>query len=127
METSAEVAAVTIVSSGLVEMNVVIPPQGETAVASAVHTAVEAVASEVRPTPPTEADVTEPSTDNLIFRFWQLSGSQMRDIALQLGLITKADLQIPPHERYHSAIKLAKEKGLLIELARQIEKHEKNV
>jgi hypothetical protein len=113
--------------AGFGELKVVIPPQGETAVASAVHTAVEADAFEVRPTPPTEADVTEPSTDNLIFRFWQLSGSQMRDIALQLGLITKADLQIPPHERYHSAIKLAKEKGLLIELARQIEKHEKIV
>jgi hypothetical protein len=50
----------------------------------------------------------------------------MRDITLQLGLITKADLQIPPHERYHSAMKLAKERGLLVELARQIEKHEKN-
>jgi hypothetical protein len=103
----------------------VVPPQSETAIASAVHTAVKAVAAEFHPTPRTEADVTEPSTDNLIFRFWQLSGSQMRDIALQLGLITKADLQIPPHERYHSALRLAKEKGLLIELARQIEKHEK--
>lgn len=113
--------------AGSGEMKVVIPTQGKTAVASAVHAAVEAVASEVCLTPPAEADVAEPSTDNLIFRFWQLSGSQMRDIALQLGLITKADLQTPPHERYHSAIKLAKEKGLLVELAKQIEKHEKNV
>lgn len=70
--------------------------------------------------------MTAPSTENLIFRFWQLSASQMRDIALQLGLITKADLQIPPHERYHSALRVAKERGLLVELARQIEKHEKN-
>ena len=103
-----------------------VTPQSETAVASAVHTAVEAVAAKMYPTPPTEADVTEPTTDNLIFRFWQLSVSQMRDIALELGLITKADLQIPPHKRYHSALKLAKERGLLIELARQIEMHEKN-
>lgn len=110
----------------LAEMKLVPPSQGETVIASAVHTAVEAVATEVRQTPPTETDVTEPSTDNLIFRFWQLSGSQMRDIALQLGLITKADLQIPPHERYQSALRLAKEKGLLVELARQIEKYERN-
>lgn len=108
------------------EMKAEIPPQSETAIASAVHTAVEAVAVEVHQTPLKEADVTEPSTDNLIFRFWQLSGSQMRDIALKLGLITKVDLQIPPHERYHSALRLAKEKGLLVELARQIEEHEKN-
>ncbi|AVO43533.1 metallophosphoesterase [Simplicispira suum] len=111
---------------GWAEMKVVTPPQGGTDIASAVHTAMEAAASEVRPKPRTEADVTEPSTDNLIFRFWQLRGSQMRDIALQLGLITKADLQVAPHERYHSVLKLAKEKGLLAELAKQIEKHEKN-
>ncbi|WP_082498236.1 metallophosphoesterase [Pseudorhodoferax sp. Leaf267] len=101
------------------------PPQAETAVATAAHTAMEAVAREVPPSPPTEADVTEPSTDNLVFRFWQLSGSQMRDIALELGLITKADLKVPPHQRYHSALKLAREKGLLVELAKEIEKREK--
>lgn len=113
--------------AGLAEMKVVAPPHGETKVASAVHTAVEGFAAEVRPKPPTEAEVTEPSTDNLIFRFWQLSGSQMRDIALELGLITKADLQVPPHERYHNALNVAKQKGLLVELAKQIEKHENNV
>lgn len=111
---------------GLAELKVVAPRQVETQIASEVHTATDEAASEVLQKLPTKADVTEPSTDNLIFRFWQLSGSQMRDIALQLGLITKADLQVPPHERYHSALKLAKEMGLLVELAKQIEKHEKN-
>jgi len=113
-------------AANLAAMRVTPPPQGETAMASAVHTAVEAVAAEIRSTPLTEAEVTEPSTDNLIFRFWQLSGSQMRDIALELGLITKADLQIPPHERYHNALNVAKEKGLLVELAKQIEKYERH-
>lgn len=108
------------------KMDAEMPSRGATAIASAGNTAVVAVGAEVRPTPPQEADMTEPSTDNIIYRFWQLSGSQMRDIALQIGLITTADLQIPPHERYHSALKLAKEKGLLVELARQIEKYEKN-
>jgi len=105
----------------------VVLPQSETAIAPVVHTTVEVDVAEVCQTPQTRANVTAPSTDNLIFRFWQLSGSQMRDIALQLGLITKIDLQIPPHERYHGAMKLAKEKGLLVELAREIEKYEKKV
>ena len=98
----------------------------KTKIASAVHSAGEEVVAEAGPKPRTEAEVTEPSTENLIFRFWQLSGSQMRDIALELGLITKADLQVPPHERYHNALNVAKQKGLLAELARRIEKHEKN-
>lgn len=110
----------------LADMKLVPPSRGETGIAPATHTAVDAAAEEIRQTPLAETDVTEPSTDNLVSRFWQLSGSQMRDIALQLGLITKADLQIPPHERYQSALKLAKENGLLVELARQIEKYEKN-
>ncbi|EGP45300.1 hypothetical protein AXXA_16497 [Achromobacter insuavis AXX-A] len=69
--------------------------------------------------------MTEPSTDNLIFRFWQLTGSQMRDIALELGLMTKDDLQVPPHERYRNALNVAKQKGLLVELAKHVEKLER--
>lgn len=95
--------------------------------ATAVHAAIDEVAAEMHAGLPKEVEVTEPSTDNLIFRFWQLSNSQMRDIALELDLITKNDLQLPPHERYHMALNVAKEKGLLVELARRIEKHEKNV
>ena len=102
------------------------PHQGETVVVPAAPLAVETVATEVRQMPPTEADVADLSIDNLISRFWQLSASQMRDITLELRLITRADLQIPPHERYQNALILAKEKGLLVELARQIEKYEKN-
>lgn len=40
--------------------------------------------------------------------------------------MTKDDLQVPPHERYHNALNVAKQKGLLAELAKHIEKHEKN-
>lgn len=112
-------------SANLAKTKLVVP-QGETKIASAVHTAMEVVMAEVRPKPSTEAEVTEPCTDNLIFRFWQLSASQMRDTALELGLITKADMKVPPHERYHNALNVAKQKGLLVELAKQIEKYEKN-
>lgn len=104
-----------------------VPHQSETRIVTAVHTAVEALAAGAHPNRPREAEVTEPSTDNLIFRFWQLSGSQMRDIALELGLMTKDDLNVPPHERYYNALNLAKEKELLVELAKHIEKYEKNI
>lgn len=109
----------------LADAKIDVPHQAETRVAAAVHTAVEAVATEPQPKP-TEAEVTEPSTDNLIFRFWQLSSSQMRDIAIELGLMTQDDLKVPPHERYHNALNVAKQKGLLAELAKQIEKLERN-
>lgn len=102
------------------------PPKPETEIAAAVHTAIEAASDATHPERPMEAEMTEPSTDNLIFRFWQLSPSQMRDIALALGLMTKDDMQAPPHERYYKALNAAKEKGLLVELAKQIEKHENN-
>jgi hypothetical protein len=111
--------------------NLKAPPQSETKIASAVHLAVQenAVQSPERPplhpSQPTEDKVLEPSTDNLVFRFWQLSTSQMRDIALELGLITNEDLKLPPHERYYKALETSRKKGLLIELAKSIEKCEK--
>lgn len=113
-------------SAGWAEIKATTPFKVETEIASSVHSSQEVVVGEVHPKSLTEAEVTDPSTDNLIFRFWQLSGSHMRDIALKLGLITRVDLQIPPHERYHNALNAAKEKKLLVELAKQIEKYEKN-
>lgn len=80
-----------------------------------------------QPDKPLESNVSEPSTDNLVFRFWQLRGDEMRDIALDLGLIMEADLNLQPPQRYFKAMEAAKEKGLLVELARQIEKREKNI
>lgn len=71
---------------------------------------------------PQEAAVEEISTDDLIFRFWQLSSSQMRDIALELGLMTTEAMRDPPHERYRNVLIVAKQRGVLIELAKLIEK-----
>lgn len=74
--------------------------------------------------PQSEAKMPEPSTENLVFRFWQLNAKDMRDIALNLGLIVDADLDLPPHQRYYKALEAAKDKGLLAELAAQIHKYE---
>lgn len=107
------------------------PPQNETKITVAVQAALTAVVHEHDEQHPQadkrpESNVSEPSTDNLIFRFWQLRANEMRDIALELGLITEADLELGPPQRYFKTMEAAKEKGLVIELARLIEKREKH-
>jgi predicted MPP superfamily phosphohydrolase len=101
----------------------------EMKVAAELHTAFES-AGKVHGSPPqleqkSEVEMPEPSTENLVFRFWQLSAREMREIALALGLINEADLDLPPHQRYYKAMEAAKAKGLLAQLAGQIQKHEK--
>lgn len=76
--------------------------------------------------PSAEAVMSQPSTKNLVFRFWALSISQRRDIALELNLMTSSDLAVPEPERYARALKAAAEKGLLGELALRIEQIEQD-
>jgi hypothetical protein len=107
------------------------PPQQETKMSAAVHAIIEGSLGAQEPVLfPTvqspESKVSEPSTDDLVFRFWQLRVDVMRDIALGLGLITEADLDVPPHRRYFKAMEEAKQKGLIVELAKEIEKYEQN-
>jgi hypothetical protein len=104
------------------------PPQQETKMAAAVHAAIDGAHESEEPASQAvllvEAKVSDPSTDDLVFRFWQLRADVMRDIALGLGLITEADLDVKPHQRYFKAMEVARQRGLLVELAREIEKHE---
>jgi hypothetical protein len=101
-----------------------------TQVATAVHTVckvadhVNGSLSEV--TQLSEVKMPDPSTENLVFRFWQLGAKEMREIALGLGIIDEVDLELPPPQRYYKAMETARDRGLLIELAAQIQKHEKN-
>jgi hypothetical protein len=94
-----------------------------TKVAEAVH---EAAVAE----PPLEAKpevkMQGPSMRNLIYRFWELAIGERREITLKLGLITEADLQVPEPERYKKAFKEAAARGLLADLATEIERVEKN-
>ncbi|MBA4316213.1 MAG: metallophosphoesterase [Limnobacter sp.] len=73
-------------------------------------------------------DVTmdEQPTHNLLFRFWNLSSSQRREIALGLGLITDEDLSIPEYERYGRALLNAKDRGLLDRVAGEVAEREIN-
>ena len=65
-----------------------------------------------------------PSTRNLIYRFWELSIGERRDVTLKLGLISEGDLAVPEPERYTKAFKEAAARGLLSELAGEIERIE---
>ncbi|TXG87793.1 MAG: hypothetical protein E6R14_00665 [Thermomicrobiales bacterium] len=72
-----------------------------------------------------EASMSDEQTRNLIYRFWSLTGSQRREIALGLGLITEEDLRRPEPERYGRALLNAHERGLLDQVAVEVAKREK--
>lgn len=105
-------------------------PGYASAVAPVRTQAAAAVAVPAAPTPTpavhddVEASMGEEHTRNLIFRFWKLTGSQRREIALGLGLIQEKDLAIPEPERYGRALLLAGERGLLDQVANEIAKRE---
>jgi predicted MPP superfamily phosphohydrolase len=71
-----------------------------------------------------EAAMGNPSTRNLVFRFWNLTSSQRRDIAVTMGLIRQDELQLPEPERYGRALIRAGERGQLEELAREVARRE---
>lgn len=94
------------------------PPYRATKVAEAAHAASAAIDSKQ------EMKMQGPSMRNLIYRFWQLSIGERREITLKLGLITDVDLQVLEPERYKKAFKEAAARGLLGELASEIERVE---
>lgn len=91
------------------------PPYRPNVIAEAVHNVAELLEVKL------EAKMSGPSTRNLVYRFWQLSIGERRDIALKLGLITDAELPVPEPERYAKALKEAAARSLLFELAKEIE------
>lgn len=96
-------------------------PFHATKLAEAAHEAVVMVPSlEAKP----EEKMQGPSMRNLIYRFWDLSIGERRDITLKLLLITDADLQVPEPERYKKAFREAAARNLLAELAAEIERVE---
>lgn len=94
--------------------------------ARAPHDAPEPAATADSGTAASEADadveaaMSNEGTRNLIFRFWNLTVSQRREISLSLGLIDEEELYLPEPERYGRALLRAGERGLLDALAREI-------
>jgi hypothetical protein len=67
-----------------------------------------------------EAAMSDESTRNLVFRLWNLTVSQRREIALRLELITEDELQVAEPERYGRALLRAGNRGQLDALAREV-------
>lgn len=98
------------------------PFHADSVARAAQEAAVAAAPSEPKP----ELKMQGPSMRNLIYRFWELSIWERREITLKLGLITEVDLQVPEPERYKKAFKEAAARGLLADLATEIERVEKS-
>jgi hypothetical protein len=67
----------------------------------------------------------EPQPRNLVDRFWNLDGSQRREISLELGLITVDEIREPEMLRYRLAMLRAKDLGVLDQLAAAVGKAER--
>jgi predicted phosphodiesterase len=74
--------------------------------------------------PDVEAAMSDEPTRDLIYRFWQLTIGQRRDITQALGLIEDHDLGTPEPERYGRAFLRAKERHLLEALAAAVREAE---
>lgn len=94
-------------------------------VPDAAPTAVDEPAAALEVEADVEAAMSDENTRNLVFRFWNLTVSQRREITLRLGLIEEKELSLLEPERYGRALLRAGERGLLDKLAREIEQAEK--
>ena len=68
--------------------------------------------------------MSDEGTRNLVFRFWSLTVSQRREIALLLGLIDEKELGLPEPERYGRALLRASERGVLDQVAHEVVQRE---
>ena len=71
-----------------------------------------------------EATMGDEDTRNLVFRFWRLTVSERREIALLLGLINEEELRLPEPERYGRALLRAGERSILDQVAREVAQRE---
>ena len=62
---------------------------------------------------------------HLVDRFWDLDGSDRREIALELGLITDEEINLPEPQRYGVALIRAAERGLLNQLEQLVNARER--
>lgn len=66
----------------------------------------------------------DPTTRHLIDRFWDLDASDRREIALELGLITEDEIDLPEPQRYNIAFIRASERNLLDRLEQMVGERE---
>ena len=66
----------------------------------------------------------QPSNRNLIYRFWRLAVSQRRELVDLFNLLEPGEDRLPEPERYGRALLRARDKGLLDDIGREIERLE---
>lgn len=71
-----------------------------------------------------EATMGEEDTRDLLYRFWNLSSSQRREIATSLGLLMDGEMKLPEPERYGRALIRAAEMHIMDKVATAVAKLE---
>ncbi|ESZ12233.1 metallophosphoesterase [Mesorhizobium sp. L48C026A00] len=71
-----------------------------------------------------EASMGDRRTRHLVDRFWDLDASDRREITLELGLITKEEIQLPEAQRYGVALIRAAERNLIDRLDQLVAERE---
>ncbi len=66
----------------------------------------------------------DPAIRHLIDRFWDLDASDRREIALELGLISEWEVDLPESQRYDIALVRASERNLLDQLEQFVDERE---
>ncbi len=74
---------------------------------------------------PGEIAMDEEATRRIVLRFWRLSSSQRREIALALGLLEENDAKVSEPQRYRRVLLRAGERKKLQELSKLIEEKER--
>jgi len=71
-----------------------------------------------------EATMGEEDTRDLLYRFWNLTSSQRREIVTRLGLIKEGEIKLPEPERYGRALIRAAELQIMYKVAAEVAKLE---
>jgi hypothetical protein len=72
-----------------------------------------------------EASMGDAKTRHLVDRFWDLDASDRREIALELGLISDGEIDLPEPQRYGVALIRASERDLLDRLEQLVDTRER--
>lgn len=71
-----------------------------------------------------ESEMVEPDMRDLIYRFWQLSSSQRREIAQSFNLLEDGEIRLLEPERYRRALARAGDREIMGEVAAAVARME---
>jgi hypothetical protein len=111
--------------------SIVFPAEAEQVAAGTVGAAIESAVTETNMIEQAAAAVVDPEasmgdrrTRHLVDQFWDLDASDRREIALELELITRDEIQLPEAQRYGIALIRAAERQLIDRLEQLVAERE---